>query len=230
MLNLFHTTFNQVKNNLNPLSAKELQELYNQIFVHYSKSYWNALYRFCFALTKEQCAAEDLLQGAFLKAISGFPHFISKYTNEDVSVHLMNEIFEDKKTQTHFKNWLYKIIKNKFLDDETSKRNLKNLISIEDMNDELPFPDKDIYHQLSENNKVHVLLNQNNFYDFVLDDEWKSKIESLNIKSRAILYLFIEDYTYQEISEILEIPMGTVMSSLSRAVSKLKLSNSQSKL
>jgi DNA-directed RNA polymerase specialized sigma24 family protein len=60
------------------------------------------------------------------------------------------------------------------------------------------------------------------FFNHALDDNWIEKLSELSAKQRSILYLAAEEYSYKDISQILDIPMGTVMSSLSRTVSKLK--------
>lgn len=51
-----------------------------------------------------------------------------------------------------------------------------------------------------------------------LDDEVKAAIERLGPEFRAVLLLWATmEYSYQEIADILEVPIGTVMSRLHRA-------------
>lgn len=54
--------------------------------------------------------------------------------------------------------------------------------------------------------------------DNLTDDEIVSALDKLPVKFRAVLRLVdVEDFSYQEASEILGVPLGTVMSRVSRA-------------
>lgn len=60
---------------------------------------------------------------------------------------------------------------------------------------------------------AHPVLNFDN-----LDDEVKTAIEGLQPEFRAVLLLWATmEYSYQEIAEIIDVPIGTVMSRLHRA-------------
>lgn len=84
-----------------------------------------------------------------------------------------------------------------------------------------------------ENKIIQVSFEQNDFENFIYsDDEFKniidkidfiSKINLLDIEERTIIAMYYEgDYTTKEISEILNISIGTIKSKISRAKIKLK--------
>ena len=58
----------------------------------------------------------------------------------------------------------------------------------------------------------------------ILDSEVKGALESLSDEHRQIVLLSdVEEFTYKEIASILKVPIGTVMSRLSRARAALRL-------
>ncbi len=86
----------------------------------------------------------------------------------------------------------------------------------------------------------NTLLQKTSFTDLrvrliqnTVGDEILNALNKLNIKHRTILLLSdLEEFSYEEISEILNIPIGTVRSRLHRARNKMKrlLSNYANKM
>ncbi|WP_186647299.1 RNA polymerase sigma factor [Fluviispira vulneris] len=198
---------------------------WNSIFVTHSKKYWDPMFRFCLSLTNNKINAEDIHQTALFKALKAFAKFVLKYNGEILSEHEINELFLKPETQYHFKNWLYRIIKNTYLDEleiqkrwnfDTSENTLENLSN------------ETSSHSSQESSQQNFDLKKEEkiFYQLALDDHWKKRFTQLNDRQRSIIFLAAEDYSYKEISAILEIPMGTVMSTLSRALQKLKSNSS----
>jgi RNA polymerase sigma-70 factor (ECF subfamily) len=59
--------------------------------------------------------------------------------------------------------------------------------------------------------------------NYVLDEEIKEALDSLHVDFRAVIWLSdVEGFTYQEIQEILDCPVGTIASRLFRARSLLR--------
>ena len=59
-------------------------------------------------------------------------------------------------------------------------------------------------------------------YSQYMDEELVRAMDSLPEEYRTVLVLWaLEDFTYQEIADALEVPIGTVMSRLHRARAKL---------
>lgn len=102
---------------------------------------------------------------------------------------------------TNFRAWIHRILRNTFL---TSQAGLKATVSFDD--DESPLEPATI------ENPESVLLAQ------VEQQTIQNALEELPINYREIILLCdLEEMSYQEISEALTIPIGTVMSRLSRA-------------
>ena len=104
---------------------------------------------------------------------------------------------------TNFRAWMYRILRNTFL---TSRSGLKQTMTVplelED-NPELPIERETPEAMLIERSNWQLIQNA---------------IEELPLHYREILLLCdLEEMSYREISETLSIPLGTVMSRLSRA-------------
>jgi len=123
--------------------------------------------------------------------------------------------FSSFKPGTNFRAGMYRILRNTFL---TSRTGLKASATIPlDSEDgpELPAGPETPETILIEYSQSQIL---------------QTAIESLPIHSREVLLLCeVEEMSYQEIAETLSIPMGTVMSRLSRARRALR-ENLQQKL
>ncbi len=103
---------------------------------------------------------------------------------------------------TNFRAWMYRILRNTFL---TSRTGLKSFVSLED--DE----GGDIV-VADEATPESILLQR---FDQQL---MQTALDQLPVLYREVLLLYeVEEMSYQEISAALGIPIGTVMSRLSRA-------------
>jgi RNA polymerase sigma-70 factor (ECF subfamily) len=106
---------------------------------------------------------------------------------------------------TNFRAWMYKILRNTFL---TTQSGLKAWASVSLDSDDDDKPTEPAASETPES----VLLAR------VQQETIQSALESLPVKFREIVLLCdLEEMTYQEIGETLGIPIGTVMSRLSRA-------------
>ncbi|WP_161597688.1 RNA polymerase sigma factor [Fluviispira multicolorata] len=194
---------------------------WNSLFVQHSKKYWDPMFRFCVSLTNNKVNAEDIHQTALFKALKSFSKFVLKYNPQIINEQDVDSIFLKTETQYHFKNWLYRIIKNTYLDELESNKKW-SLDSSEETLEKLT-NQSDFNLTQGNNSSVSDLKNEEKkFYQLALDDQWKKRFSQLNDRQRSIIFLAAEDYSYKEISAILDIPMGTVMSTLSRALQKLK--------
>lgn len=104
-------------------SILALELNWNSLFVSHSKRHWDAMLRFCVSLCNDKVRAEDLHQTALLKSLKSFQKFVSTYCKNVASNEEVDNLFTSPDVQYHFKNWLYRIVKNTYIDDrEINKR------------------------------------------------------------------------------------------------------------
>jgi RNA polymerase sigma-70 factor (ECF subfamily) len=109
--------------------------------------------------------------------------------------------FSSFQAGTNFRAWMYRILRNSFL---SSRTGLKTMVVLdEESGDSLP----------TEKVTPEVLFIEQANREIV-----QRALAELPVQFREILLLCeVEEMSYQEISETLAIPIGTVMSRLSRA-------------
>jgi len=120
-------------------------------------------------------------------------------------------INKDIKHIDNLNAYFYKIISNDWK-DKIKKRKVETY-DIEEFSNTLSANDLDLNEKIDskrKNKKIHELINE----------------LSENLKSTFLLAT-IEEKSYKDISEILDIPLGTVMSRLNEARKKLKISISK---
>jgi RNA polymerase sigma-70 factor, ECF subfamily len=110
---------------------------------------------------------------------------------------------------TNFRAWMYRILRNTFL---TSRTGLRTTMTVSLDSDE---GGSDL---AVEGTTPETILIERSSHELV-----QSAIDELPLHFREILLLCdVEEMSYQEIAETLSIPMGTVMSRLSRARKTLR--------
>jgi RNA polymerase sigma-70 factor, ECF subfamily len=116
------------------------------------------------------------------------------------------------RSESNVKGWLFKILRNAWL-NHLRKRRTAPVIEWTDEGDgsvrDIAEPSKDSYHALvSKMEKEQV----------------QAAIQALSVKFREIILLReFEELSYDEIAGLLDCPIGTVMSRLARARSKLRV-------
>ena len=153
----------------------------------------DALKTFAFHLTYNENDANDLVQEAYMKA----HRFIDKYDRG-----------------TNAKAWLFKILKNAYINEYRKKSKRPTRVDFEDIVS---------YHD-SDNAKIPGYLDlREEIFDEMMGDEVTTAINTLPIDFRTVVLLCdIEGFTYEEISKIIDVPIGTVRSRLFRARNMLK--------
>lgn len=108
---------------------------------------------------------------------------------------------------TNFRAWMYRILRNTFL---TSRTGLKTTVSLDDDDNETPEP------ETAENPESLLLARMD-------QEEIRLALGRLAVPQREIILLSdVEELSYREIAEALGLPIGTVMSRLSRARRSLR--------
>jgi len=138
-----------------------------------------------------------------------FAHWLTR--NRDEAEDLVQETyakalkgFSSFQLGTNFRAWMYRILRNTFL---TSRTGLKATMTVA-LDTEEDEPELALERKTPET----ILIEHSN-WQLV-----RSAIDQLPVHFREILLLCeVEEMSYQEIAETLSIPIGTVMSRLSRA-------------
>jgi len=171
------------------LDKKEKQIVFEkELFPHV-----DALNTFAYHLTYDDEFAKDLVQETYLKAY----RFIDKYQRG-----------------TNAKAWLFKILKNAYINHYRKKSKRPTKVDFEDI---VNYQDSDD----AGSTKYFDLREE--IFENMMGDEVTVAINSLPVDFRTVILLCdIEGFTYDEISKIVDIPTGTVRSRLFRARNMLK--------
>jgi len=149
----------------------------------------DSLYNTAYRMTRSAEDAEDLVQETFFKAY--------KYYDK----------FEEG---TNLKAWLFKILKNTFINNYRKRKLEPRSVDFAEIEDSF----ERIVRRDSSDQAADP---ESEFFSGVLDDDVKRSLESLPYDYRMVVILAdLEDFSYKEIAEILECPVGTVMSRLYR--------------
>jgi RNA polymerase sigma-70 factor, ECF subfamily len=111
---------------------------------------------------------------------------------------------------TNLRAWMFRILRNTFL---TSKSGLaaRNTDSLEDEVN----PEESVSHAVTP--ELILMRSQNEQALF-------AALESLSVNYRQIILLCeVEEMSYREIAQVLDVPLGTVMSRLARARAALRV-------
>jgi RNA polymerase sigma-70 factor, ECF subfamily len=160
-------------------------------FSDLAMEYMPALYTAALRMTRNPADAEDLVQETYLKAYRAFASFESG---------------------TNLKAWLYRILTNTYINTYRAKQRRPDIADVEDV-EELY-----LYHRLSGEQSASLGRSaEDEALDRFTDTDVKAAIESLPDSFRmAVLLADVEGFSYKEIAEITEVPIGTVMSRIHR--------------
>jgi len=153
----------------------------------------SSLYNFAYRLTLDEDDANDLVQETYLKAY---------------------RFFDSYEQGTNAKAWLFRILKNSFINDFRKKSKQPTKIDYQEV--------ESYYNSEDVDEKITVDLRVESIQDMI-GDEVATALNSLAVDFRTIIILCdLEGFTYEEMAKILDIPIGTVRSRLHRARNLLK--------
>lgn len=148
------------------------------------------LYSAAMRMTRNAADAEDLVQETYLKAYRGY------------------ERFEEG---TNLKAWMYRILTNSYINRYRAKQRRPDESDIADVEDMY------LYRRLGGAHSEIGTSAEDAFLSSVTDEAVKAAIEAIPENFRiAVLLADVEGFAYKEIAEILDVPIGTVMSRIHR--------------
>ena len=163
------------------------------IFENEFMPHLDAMYNFAYRLTLEADDAKDLVQDTYLKAY----RFVNSFQRG-----------------TNAKAWLYRILKNSFINDFRRKSREPSKVDYQEV--------ESFYNSDTVDQKRTVDLRIDTVKDMI-GDEVSIALNSLAVDFRTVIILCdLEGFTYEEMAKILDIPIGTVRSRLHRARNLLK--------
>jgi RNA polymerase sigma-70 factor (ECF subfamily) len=147
-----------------------------------------ALKSFALKMTNDIEEADDLVQDTMLKAFRFWDKF---------------------ERGTNCKAWLFQIMKNSFINNYRKFSKEPNMVDYDDIQN---------FYETIKSDDVKTQHYQNDAFSDILDDEIVDALSKLPDDFRTIVFLSdIEGYTYEEIADFMDCPIGTVRSRLHRA-------------
>ena len=170
-------------------SEKEKQAIFDNEFMPHIHSMYNFGYR----LTLDRDDAKDLVQDTYLKAF----RFIESFQKG-----------------TNAKAWLFRILKNSFINDYRKKSKEPSKVDYQEV--ETYYNSEEVDRQITPDLRVESLKD-------MIGDEISNALNALDVDFRTVIILCdLEGFKYEEMAKILDIPIGTVRSRLHRARALLK--------
>lgn len=150
--------------------------------------YLDPLYNMAFRLTRNAEDAQDLVQETYLKAFRYYDKF---------------------EKGTNLKAWLFKIMKNTFINGYRKRQNQPPQSDFADIEDSFETSLRD--------DPSRIKTPEDEALAKVLDGDVQQALDALPEDYRMVILLVdLEGFSYKEAASILDVPVGTVMSRLYR--------------
>jgi RNA polymerase sigma-70 factor, ECF subfamily len=166
-------------------------------FADQAMEHMPSLYTAALRMTRNPADAEDLVQETYLKAYRGFGGF---------------------QEGTNLKAWLYRILTNTYINRYRQQKRRPDETDLDDVEEFF------LYRRLGGLEAARASRSaEDELLDLFTEHEVKEAVESLPEQFRiAVLLADVEGFSYKEIADILEVPIGTVMSRLHRGRKSLQ--------
>ncbi len=153
----------------------------------------DAMYNFALRLTSEPNDAEDLVQDTIVKAY----RFFSSYEQG-----------------TNAKAWLFRILKNSYINNYRKQSKQPSKVDYDEVA---------TFYETIRAGRTDTSDLENQMFRQLIDDDISNALEKLPEDFRTVVLLCdVESFTYEEISNMLDVPIGTIRSRLHRGRNLLK--------
>jgi RNA polymerase sigma-70 factor (ECF subfamily) len=160
-----------------------------QQFVNEAMQFAPQLYSAALRMTRNRSDAEDLVQETFLRAYRSF-HTFAEGTN--------------------LRAWLFRILTNTYINTYRAKQRRVKENELADIDDLY------LYRRIADVDQA-ARSAEDTLFELFTDDEVKAALEELpEVFRLPVLLADVEEFSYKEIADMLDVPIGTVMSRLHR--------------
>jgi RNA polymerase sigma-70 factor (ECF subfamily) len=160
-------------------------------FTSDAMQYASQLFSTALRMTRNRSDAEDLVQETYIKGWRSFHTF---------------------QEGTNLRAWLFRIMTNTYINKYNAKKRKGTEVELDDIEELF------LYKRLGSIDQSQLSSSaEDQMLELFTDDEVKNALESLPEDFRIpVLLSDVDGFSYKEIAEMLEIPIGTVMSRLHR--------------
>lgn len=153
----------------------------------------DAMYNFALRLTSDPSDAEDLVQDTIVKSY----RFFSSYEKG-----------------TNAKAWLFRILKNSYINNYRKKSKQPNQVDYDEVS---------TFYETIRAERTDTSDLEDKMFRDLIDDDISHALDELPEDFRTVVLLCdVEGFTYEEIANMLDVPIGTIRSRLHRGRNLLK--------
>jgi len=153
----------------------------------------DAMYNFALRLTSEPNGAEDLVQDTIVKAY----RFFSSYEKG-----------------TNAKAWLFRILKNSYINNYRKNSKKPNQVDYDEIS---------TFYETIRAERTDTSDLEDKMFRDLIDDDISKALDELPEDFRTVVLLCdVKGFTYEEIANMLDVPIGTIRSRLHRGRNLLK--------
>ncbi|HYW35565.1 MAG TPA: sigma-70 family RNA polymerase sigma factor [Balneolaceae bacterium] len=153
----------------------------------------DAMYNFALRLTSDPNDAEDLVQDTIVKAY---------------------RFFNSYEKGTNAKAWLFRILKNSYINNYRKKSNQPSQVDYDEVSS---------FYETIRADRTDTSDLEDRMFRELIDDDISNALEKLPEDFRTVVLLCdVEGFTYEEIANMLDVPIGTIRSRLHRGRNLLK--------